>query len=170
MSLHGRRVVAEHFDDDGVFPNSKLPLLIYHRGLESDGVSPEALEGLFSANGWAPRWRDSIYPFHHFHSNAHECIGIASGEARLMLGGPQGRKFDVALGDVLLIPAGVAHRRIDASSDFLAVGAYPPGPEWDLLRGEAGERPKADQTIAAVVLPESDPVEGKDGTLMQWWR
>ena len=50
------------------------------------------------------------------------------------------------------------------------VGGYPPGQDWDLLRGEPDDRPKADQNIAKVPMPESDPVGGGDGPLLTEWR
>jgi len=156
----------EHFADDGTFPNSRLPLLIYRAAVVAP--SPEAMEALFGGNGWPPQWRSGIYPFHHYHSRSHEALGIARGMGWLMLGGPEGREFDVEAGDVIVIPAGVAHRRLSASEDFLVVGAYPPGQEdWDLLRGEAGDREKAEANLAEVALPKSDPV---GGTLVRLWQ
>ena len=130
----------------------------------------EAMEELFASNGWPPAWRASIFTYHHYHSTAHETLGVARGSARLMLGGPEGREFDVEAGDVIVIPAGVAHRRLDSSGDFLVVGCYPPGQDWDLLRGEPGDRPQADRNIAAVPMPRSDPVGGPQGALMTHWK
>jgi uncharacterized protein YjlB len=49
------------------------------------------------------------------------------------------------------------------------VGAYPDGRHWDLLTGKPGERPKADQNIAALPLPDNDPVDGPDGPLRKIW-
>jgi len=158
---------VEFFDDDGVFPNSRLPLLIYPGAAKPGG--PEVMEQLFARNDWPPRWRSGIFPYHHYHSTAHECLGIATGNARLMLGGPRGREFEVSAGDVIVIPAGVVHRRLSSSADFLVVGAYPPGQDWDLLRGQPGERPKADENIGKVPLPKTDPVEGKGGSLLRLW-
>jgi uncharacterized protein YjlB len=158
-----------HFADDGAFPNSRLPLLLYRSAVTPVEASPEAMEQLFGGNGWPPQWRSGVYPFHHYHSTSHETLGIARGSARLMLGGPAGREVSVAAGDVVVVPAGVAHRRLEASGDFLLVGAYPPGMDWDLLKGEAGERPQADRNIEAVPMPESDPVRGRDGGLLRAW-
>ena len=111
-----------------------------------------------------------MYPFHHYHSTAHEVLGIAAGHATLMLGGPRGRTFEVRSGDVIVIPAGVAHRQLAKSADFLVVGGYPIGAaSRDLLRGEPGERPEADHRIDAVPLPGADPVEGKPGALTALW-
>jgi len=63
----------------------------------------------------------------------------------------------------------VAHRRLGSSGDFLVVGCYPPGQDWDLLRGESGDRPKADQNILRVPKPASDPVAGVAGPLITHW-
>jgi uncharacterized protein YjlB len=157
------------FADDGTFPNSRLPLLLYKAAIAPGEASPEAFERLFAENRWPPQWRSGVYPFHHYHSTSHETLGIARGTARLMLGGPEGQEFNVAAGDVIVIPAGVAHRRLSASGDFLVVGAYPPDMDWDLLKGQPGDRPKADENIAAVPLPESDPVAGRNGGVVRAW-
>ena len=163
-------LTLEHFADDGVFPNSPLPLLYYKAALPPDSASPEAMEALFAAGGWPPAWRYTVYAYHHYHSTAHEVLGIAAGSARLMLGGPNGRAFEVTAGDVIVIPAGVVHQQISRSPDFLVVGGYPPGQRPDQFRGEVGDRPLADRNIAAVPLPESDPVAGRDGPLPRHWK
>jgi uncharacterized protein YjlB len=159
----------EYFEDDGQFPNSRFPLLLYAGAV--DKPSPEAMERLFAKNGWPPAWRATVFTYHHYHSKSHECLGVAAGNATLRLGGPHGREFRVEAGDVVVIPAGVAHQRVVASTDFLVVGCYPPGQEdWDILRGNPDDRPKADENIAKVPLPVTDPVEGKGGALLQHWR
>lgn len=164
------KVSFEYFADDGTFPNSTLPLVIYQAAVAPESASPEAMEALFDSNGWPSQWRAGVYDYHHYHSTAHECLGIAAGSARLMLGGPQGREFAVTAGDVIVIPAGVAHRRLSASADFLVVGSYPLGQDWDLLTGEVGDRPGADQRIARVKVPQSDPVGGAGGPVLEKWR
>ncbi len=104
----------EQFGDDGTFPNSRLPLLLYVEAVPRGEASPERMEALFEAGGWPPAWRASVFTYHHYHSTAHEALGCARGWARLMLGGPKGREFEVRAGDVVVIPAGVAHRRLDS--------------------------------------------------------
>jgi uncharacterized protein YjlB len=157
--------------DDGTFPNSTLPLLLYRKAVDVEGSDPAAgFERRFDENGWDARWRDGIYPFHHFHSTAHEVLGIARGNARVQFGGDSGVEVDVEAGDVVVIPAGVAHKNLGSSGDLLVVGGYPRGQEWDMNRGQAGERPQVDRNIAAVPLPDSDPVEGAGGTLTEAWR
>ncbi|RYE79476.1 MAG: cupin domain-containing protein [Hyphomicrobiales bacterium] len=157
----------EYFEDDGQFPNSRLPLLLYKAAVATP--SAEAMEALFARNGWPPAWRATVFTFHHYHSTAHEVLGIAAGNGRLMLGGPRGRAFDVSAGDVIVIPAGVAHQRLSSSPDWLVVGGYPPGQSWDLLRGDLGDRVFAARAIAKVPLPRTDPVEGANGALLQHW-
>ena len=158
------------FADDGIFPNSALPLLAYAQAHHpSDTDLTRFFERRFTANGWPAAWHNGVYAFHHYHSSAHEVLGICSGRARLKMGGPSGMILEVSAGDVIVIPAGVAHKRIDASADFLVVGAYPRGQRWDMNDGSAGERPGTDQNIRRVPLPSADPLEGVSGTLIQAW-
>ena len=70
-------VLLQPLEDDGVFPNSQLPLVLYRLAVKLAGHDPTAVfEQLFAANGWDGSWRDGIYPFHHYHSTAHEVLGI----------------------------------------------------------------------------------------------
>ena len=156
--------------DSDAFPNSALPALAYRAAIPAGPDNAAAFERLFIRHGWHPAWRDTIYAEHHFHSTAHECLGIASGRVRVQLGGPDGPDLELQAGDVLVIPAGVAHCKIESSPDLEVVGAYPPGQSPDMLRGRAGERPRADERIAQLGLPTSDPVEGRDGSLPRRWK
>jgi uncharacterized protein YjlB len=155
------------FADDGRFPNSALPLLVYRGALPPDAA---AMERAFAANGWSNSWRNGIFRYHHFHSIAHEALGIAAGEVRVAFGGPSGREVAVRAGDVVVIPAGVAHRNMGASADLLVVGAYPGGSDYDIRRGDPAEHAVALYAIAAVEVPESDPSAGRDGPLRRLWR
>jgi uncharacterized protein YjlB len=156
--------------DDGTFPNNdRLPLLVYRAAFAPAARSASAIEAVFRQNRWGGAWRNGIYAYHHYHSTAHEALGVARGAARVQLGGPEGETFDVAAGDVLILPAGVAHKNLGASSDFLVVGAYPAGQDWDMNTGQPGERPQADQNIKQVPLPPIDPVYGGNGPLSARW-
>lgn len=157
------------FDDDGSIPNSALPVLHYQAALDAD-ADAAAYEDLFAGHGWLGAWRDGIYSFHHFHSTAHEVLGIARGSATVVLGGPNGRRFELNAGDVVVLPAGTGHCNAGSSADLLVVGAYPNGMSWDLRRGDPGEHEEALSNIAAVPLPEQDPVAGLDGPLIERWR
>ena len=156
------------FGDDGRIPNSSLPVMLYHGAL-GDRAGAAAYEELFSSHGWLGAWRDGIFPFHHFHSTAHEALGIAAGEAEVMLGGPQGRRFQLRGGDVVVLPAGTGHCNLGSSPDLLVVGAYPNGMKWDLRRGDPDEHDEVLANIARVPLPDQDPVLGAQGALLELW-
>jgi uncharacterized protein YjlB len=158
------------FKDDGEIPNSKYPLLIYRNAFSLRGnPGAEWLEEKFASNDWTNTWRWRVYPFHHYHSNTHEVLGVFSGNALLHMGGEQGQKLEVSAGDIIVIPAGVGHKCLTYSNDFTVVGAYPGGLDPDLMKGERGERPAADRNIAAVTLPVADPLQGKGAGLRKKW-
>ncbi len=154
------------FPDAGDIPNSRSPLLVYAGAVPADA---DAIETLFRRNGWQPAWRYGVYPFPHYHSTAHEVLGVYRGSARIRLGHSAGRVFEVKAGDVIVIPAGVGHENLGASEDFHVVGGYPPDQRADLLRGREGERPAADERIAQLAQPVTDPVYGAGGPLVALW-
>ena len=156
--------------DDGVIPNSYLPLLVYRAAWQHERLGPETIESTFAANGWAGTWRNGVYAYHHYHSISHEVLGVYSGRASVQFGGPSGRVIEVASGDAVVIPAGVAHKRISATPDFRVVGAYPEGMPYDMCYGKPQERPEADRRIAAVPLPAADPGSGPGGPLPGLWQ
>jgi len=163
-------VLFQELKDDGVFPNSRLPLVLYRLAVRLAGKDPAAVfEQLFAENGWHGSWRNGIYPYHHYHSTAHEVLGVYRGSARVQLGGERGVVHEVHPGDVIIIPAGVAHKNLGSSGDFGVVGAYPEGQDWDMNYGKPGERPKSDRNIRRVALPKADPVYGVAGPLMEKW-
>jgi uncharacterized protein YjlB len=160
------------FFDDGVFPNNDgLELIVYNQPFRtSSAVDPLTIEETFAMNGWGRSWRNGLYDVHHYHSSAHEVLGLYSGWVEAQLGGPGGKIVTVHAGDVIIIPAGVSHKNIEQSHDFRVVGAYPAGQIPDMKFGKEGERPGADELIRKVPLPHSDPVFGKTGPLMELWR
>ena len=162
---------VHRFADDGTIPNNPtLPLLVYPGALNLPEDDPAAAcETVFEANGWGGSWRNGIYPFAHYHSTAHEVLGICRGEAKVRFGGNTGIALTVRAGDVVVIPAGVGHHNLGASADLLVVGAYPRGQRWDLRRGLAEERPQVLDNIARVPLPAADPMYGANGPLVQHW-
>ncbi|MEX0607648.1 MAG: hypothetical protein WD138_06410 [Halofilum sp. (in: g-proteobacteria)] len=157
-------------DDDGVVPNSPLPVLLY-RGEPAPGDAAAAtFEHLFTAHRWPAQWRGGVFPFHHYHSRAHEALGVGAGWARIQLGGEHGPTVEVSAGDAIVLPAGTGHCRIKEEDEFTVVGAYPANqPEWDLLRADPREHDAAVERIARVPQPEADPVDGADGPLGRLW-
>jgi uncharacterized protein YjlB len=49
------------------------------------------------------------------------------------------------------------------------VGAYPKGADYDMNYGKKEEHPKVDENIRKLLLPDTDPLYGKEGPLMQHW-
>ena len=157
------------FEDDGKIPNNKLPLLLYKNACKERGSKGARwLEERFAVNNWTNSWRNGIYAFHHYHSTSHEVLGIYTGSALVQLGGENGAKLEVEAGDIIIIPAGVGHKNLH-SQGLGVVGAYPDGRSWDLKRGLPGERPKADQNIAALPIPSADPLMGERDGLIKIW-
>jgi uncharacterized protein YjlB len=155
---------------DWVPNNARLPVLLYRgviHGKNSEDTA-SAFEALFEKNGWPPEWRNGVYPFHHYHSTAHEALAFAAGHARILLGGPGGCEVTVQAGDAAVLPAGTGHCRIEASADFLVVGAYPPGPDCDLCR--EAPTPEMREHMAHLAIPSTDPIAGSTGPLTKLWK
>jgi uncharacterized protein YjlB len=152
------------------FPNNIWPLIVYHNGVAVSGDDPAArFETTFQKHQWTDCWRNGIYDYHHFHSTSHEVLGIYAGSAKVQFGGPEGVVLEVKAGDVIVIPAGVAHKNLGSSQNFGVVGAYPDGSEPDMNYAKPEEHPRVDQQIRQVPLPSCDPVYGPNGPLFRLW-
>ncbi len=159
-----------HLSRNGWMPNNaQLPVLLYRGFFPAQGGDPALqYEQAFQKNGWPPQWRNGVYDFHHYHSTAHEVLGFAAGHARLMLGGENGHEVTVQAGDVVVLPTGTGHCKLDASANFLVVGAYPAHQTWDICRS-APDTESIDRMIR-LPFPKSDPVSGSSGALVRAWR
>jgi uncharacterized protein YjlB len=186
----GKQVKSVLLQDDGRFPNNgRLPLLLYREAIRTGGEASageppvesalaaqtaetlaSAVEETFHRNGWGGSWRNGVYGMHHYHSTAHEALGVYAGSARVQLGGESGPVFEIRAGDVVVIPAGVAHKRLASSVDFAVVGAYPDGQRPDMCYGSSGERPRTEGNIRRVPSPRKDPVHGDAGPLLDLWK
>jgi uncharacterized protein YjlB len=118
---------------------------------------------------WTGSWRNGVYDYHHYHSNTHEVLGCYRGSAEVQLGGPGGIVLRIETGDVVVIPAGVAHKRVDAEGGFGVVGAYPNGLSPDMCYGKSEELTFAEGNIEAVPLPAKDPADPVKNILLTLW-
>jgi uncharacterized protein YjlB len=165
------KIYHELISSNGAFPNNdQLPVLLYKGVLElPDEDADKVVEKIFAINKWSNAWTNGIYDYHHYHSITHEVLGVISGSCVVALGGSDEKQYTVQKGDVLIIPAGVAHKNISSDNNFKCVGAYPGGAEYDIKRGKPGEKSEAEKNIQHVPLPEKDPVYGK-GPLQKFWK
>jgi len=130
------------FADDGEVPNNpQLTLIVYRGVLETGADAAASCVALFERNGWTGAWRNGVYLHHHYHSNAHEVLGIAAGWVRVRLGGERGRTVEL-----------------------------PRGQNPDMGRPGATDRVSAGRRIDAAPLPTGDPVHGASGPLLERWR
>lgn len=157
------------FEDDGRTPNNRLPVLIHH-DIGQRANRAETLEAGFADHDWLPQWRGGVFDYHHYHSTAHEALGVASGQATLIIGGEQGQTLTVRAGDVLILPAGTGHCCQASSPDFCLIGAYPANQaNWDLCRPGIDDIDAARRRIASVPRPTQDPVTGHRAGLIEQW-
>jgi len=159
------------FPPDGAIPNHTLPLVLYPEGLTPALRNPSDCQSLFARNSWGGNWVDGILEYWHFHVTGHEVLGCVAGEAEVGFGGDAGIVRTVRAGNVVVIPAGVGHKRLSAKrGGFTIVGGYPPNQSGEIIR--AGDMPpdEAHARIAKLALPRTDPVNGNDGPLLHAWR
>jgi uncharacterized protein YjlB len=163
-------VIIKRFPESGHFPNNPtLPLVVFQQALTLPRDGAAAIEKLVKSNRWGNTWQWGLYDFHHYHSNAHECLCVYRGFVRVQFGGPQGTIIKARAGDVVVLPAGLAHCNVGCSADFRTLGCYPAGQSPDMQYGRPNERPAADHAIASVKLPQLDPVYGIGGPLASAW-
>ncbi len=165
-------IIAHLLPASGPIPNHpRWPLLIYPAAVAIAGADPAAaFEDLFARNRWPAAWRNGVHPFHHFHSDGHEALGVYSGRVKVQFGGEDGIVVDAAPGDVIVLPAGTGHKKLSSSGRLGVVGAYPEGRQPDTCVppfARASARPAA---VARVALPACDPVFGPGGPMFDHWK
>jgi uncharacterized protein YjlB len=156
----------------GDIPNNPLlPLIVYKSVVDGEGdAAAAAFEQMFEANGWTGCWRNGIFDFHHFHSTAHEVLGIYAGAASVQFGGPDGIVIEAETGDVIVVPAGVGHKKLNARGKFGVVGAYPIAQSPDICEPGVGDTAHYGANVATVSIPARDPVSGESGPIVDIWR
>jgi uncharacterized protein YjlB len=164
-------IIQKMIAPQGYFPgNPYYPLLIYKKALADMNESPQSIQLRLEQNSWCDSWIDGIYDFHHYHSKTHEVLVIISGDCQVQFGGENGLIDTVNQDDVVIIPAGVAHKSLTMSNDFQCIGAYPLDVGCDMNYGAEEEYSKAVEMIKQVRLPIKDPVFGNKGLLFNYWK
>ena len=171
MQSHTKRVIAHRLPPAGAIPNHpRWPLLVYPGAVAIEGADPAAaFEALFSRNRWPAAWRNGVFPFHHFHSNAHEALGVFSGEVTVQFGGDGGLTVTARPGDVVVLPAGTGHKKLSSRGALGIVGAYPAGQHPDMRTPLLSSARRSAEAVTGVPLPECDPVYGAGGPLFTHW-
>jgi uncharacterized protein YjlB len=170
--MDAARVIAHLLPPDGAIPNHpRWPLLVYPGAVEIGGPDGAvAFERLFDRNRWPAAWRNGVFPFHHYHTTAHEALGIYEGEVTVQFGGDGGVTITARPGDVVVLPAGTGHKKLSALGALGVVGAYPAGQHADTCTPLVKSVRRAAEAVARVPLPECDPVFGAGGPLFTHWR
>ena len=115
-------VIAHLLAANGPIPNHpRWPLLVYPGVVQL--ARPEAFEELFTRNRWPAAWRNGVHPFHHYHSNSHEVLGVYEGEVTVQFGGERGISVTARPGDVIVLPAGTGHKKLASRGALGIVGA-----------------------------------------------
>ncbi|KAL0939719.1 cupin domain protein [Colletotrichum truncatum] len=165
-------------------PNNDLPVLIY-RNVLGEQLDETSVSERLQRNGWVKKGTWGTIKLKHFHPNTHECYGIFQGRSELVFGEGSsdstgsGVKCEVHAGDVVVVPAGVAHASTPESeeasgeNEYRYIGVYPEGsPHYSIEMGKKSlmEKPDLVAEVAGVPVPPCDPVYGLDGPLVQIWK
>lgn len=166
-----QKIIPHQLEENGQIPNnSKLSFLVYQQIFESNDSLKIRFEEAFQQNSWGGTWVNGIFNYHHYHSTAHEVLGVLSGTATVAFGGPDKLEIDVQAGDMVVLPAGTGHCLLSASDDFKVIGAYPKGQENYDICTEKDDIEEKKENIRQVALPKADPVSGQNGPLLEHWK
>ena len=154
----------------GMIPNSRLPLILLPGAIAPGEATSEAVMARFEGNGWQGTWVYTVFDYWHYHVEGHEVLGCVSGEATVGFGGDGGAEIAMKPGDVVIIPAGVGHKRLSGGSEFQVVGAYPLGQNGAITRAGGMAIDEAERKIAVLRLPDRDPVTGVAPGAIAAWR
>lgn len=169
MLIPTPRYETLYLHDDGEIPNNADLAVIIYRGASTGENAETDFRRFLHQNSWGDIWINGVYDYHHYHSTAHEFLGILEGEARLKLGGAQGKVVTLYRGDAVVLPAGTGHKNEGSSKDFKVIGAYPDGQQYDMNTGVPEERPRALDNIRGLPRPKLDPLYGLVGPVKVVW-
>ena len=162
--------VTRVYPESGGVPNHPTLPAVLVREAVLPGQDGHAVTALLKGNGWGGNWQGLIFDYQHYHPNAHEVLIVATGQARLQLGGPDGDIFDIAEGDVIVLPAGTGHCCLSRSRDFSVVGGYPTGQEnYEIARAHAYPIEEAWGRILSVPTANRCPIFAETGPLITAW-
>ncbi|TVY14834.1 hypothetical protein LARI1_G007602, partial [Lachnellula arida] len=121
-----------HLQPTSFVPNNRLPVLIYRNVLPQPHNEQSAQE-MLEKNHWTKK-ANSLFGFLLRLTKLQGNVGstVFQGHPTLLIGrGPhdndEERSVSTELepGDVIILPAGVAHCSIDGDSDYRSIGLYP---------------------------------------------
>ncbi|KAK5168201.1 uncharacterized protein LTR77_006770 [Saxophila tyrrhenica] len=137
-------VKTYHLPPTKLMPNSPHPLLHYPSLLrsktsassKSGAIPPAEVHDLYASNGWKTQWifRYGHTQASHYHSQAHECMCVLTGSARIRFGVADtsedldasthgsaqesgGVEIEARAGDVFVLPAGTAHKTFNTQPE-----------------------------------------------------
>lgn len=220
VSTMAPRVDKYFLPPTALMPNSPKPLLHYPSFFTPDECTPSNVYRILRSNRWRARWLARYGPNQpsHYHSAVHECMVVLSGSARVLFGVADlteditggssktenameegGLLLDAHVGDVFILPAGLAHKTHDPNpvsefawlspgdgrapsdedmeaamstvqlSGFTMLGSYPQAGE-DWDFAVGGESEGQYEKVWSVPVPERDPVQGgAEGGLCTHW-
>lgn len=156
------------------FPNTSIqgkPLFIYHTASRNP-TATQIESHLITVGVVTPSWRYTMYSTSNFHSNTHEILSVSAGSATLCFGGENDLdrvRLVVERGDVIVAPAGLAHRLGQDKGDHSMVGSYPRGQSWEMYYGRKYEAEK-EKVIKNLEWFDKDPRYGDKGSAIHTWR
>ena len=153
-------------------PNNPLPPVVLPGAIAPEAAEPEAVMARLQQNGWQGTWVYTVFDYWHYHAEGHEVLACVSGEAVIGFGGDGDGGAEIAMkpGDVVIIPAGVGHKRLSGGDGFQVVGAYPPGQSGAITKAGGMAIDEAERKIATLTLPDRDPVSGEAPGALAAWR
>src|SRR5699024_9249746 len=162
-----------YLNEEKPYPNNPLPVLFFENvlagALEEEYNGDDVLQ-LFTNNGYTNGWRNEIIDQPLLQSTAHVALACTEGQLRVQLGGENGEMLPIRKRDVLRLPAGTAHKKLEATANHEIVGAYPLNDsDYDFQYGDASDYEMIKKSIKNVNLPDTDPVTGAPGNIQQFW-